>query len=84
MFTVTSGDAEGSVHLTATGGANAYVWQYTSDVVNFTGRVAAITTTTSTTDSSGLKSGSKSAFFHKPIVVGPSTDWEGPLISKVT
>ncbi|MBI1769393.1 MAG: hypothetical protein HY015_05315 [Bacteroidetes bacterium] len=79
VFTVTNGIVEGSVHLTAEGGANAHEWQYTSDVVNFTARVAALTTTTSSTDINGLKSGSKYAFFHKPILSGMSSDWEGPL-----
>jgi len=82
-FSVTNGNVEGSVHLTAAGGAKAHEWQYTSDIVNFTARVAATTTTTATTDISGLKSGSKYAFFHKPIVVGVATDWEGPLFGTV-
>ena len=79
VFTVNRGNLEGSVHLTAESGANAHEWQYSSDVVNFTGRVAASSTTTSTTDIDGLKSGSKYAFFHKPIQAGSITDWEGPL-----
>ncbi len=79
VFSVTHSDVEGSVHLTAEGGVSSHEWQYTSDVVNFTGRVAASSTTTSTTDIDGLKSGSKYAFFHKPIQAGSITDWEGPL-----
>jgi hypothetical protein len=84
VFTVNSGVTEGSVHLTATGGVNAHEWQYTTDVVNFTGRLSAPTTTVSTTKIDGLKSGSKYAFFHKPIVPGTTTDWEGPLFLMVT
>jgi len=83
VFSVTNGDIEGSVHLTAPGGANAHEWQYTSDVVNFTGRIPASTTTASTTDITGLQSGTKYAFFHKSIMAGVSTDWEGPLYMKV-
>ena len=79
VFTVTHGPVEGSVHLTAAGGVSAHEWQYSSDVVNFSGRVAASTTTTSSTDINGLKSGNKYAFFHKPIEAGVSNDWEGPL-----
>jgi len=79
VFSVTRGIVEGSVHLTATGGAKAHEWQYTSDVANFTSRVAAMTTTTSSTDINSLKSGSKYAFFHKPIQSGINMDWEGPL-----
>lgn len=84
VFSVTIGSTEGSVHLTASGGANAHEWQYTSDVDNFTNRVALVTTTRSTIDLSGLKRGSQYAFFHKSIVSGVATDWEGPLITIVS
>jgi hypothetical protein len=83
VFSVAHGDIEGSVHMTAEGGAKAHEWQYTSDVVNFSGRVAAVTTTTANTDITGLHSGTKYAFFHKPIVPGVITDWEGPLFGMV-
>lgn len=83
IFTATLGDIEGSVHLTATGGANAHEWQYTADVTNFTGRIPLNTTTTSNTDARGLKSGAKYAFFHKAIVAGAITDWEGPVFITV-
>lgn len=79
VFSVNHGPIEGSVHLTAAGGVNAHQWEYTSDVVNFSDRVAASITTSSTTDINGLKSGSKYAFFHKPIQAGVSNNWEGPL-----
>ena len=79
VFAVANGNVEGSVHLTAAGGANAHEWQYTTDVATFTNRIATATTTVSTTDIAGLKSGSKYAFFHRPIVPGTTTDWEGPL-----
>jgi hypothetical protein len=79
VFSVSNGNIEGSVHITAAGRAKAHEWQYTSDVVNFSGRIAANTTTTSSTDISGLKSGSKYAFFHKRIQSRISNDWEGPL-----
>ena len=79
VFSVNRGNLDGSVHLTAESGAKAHEWQYTSDVVNFTDRVAASTTTTSSTEINGLKSGSKYAFFHKPIQSGMSSNWEGPL-----
>ena len=83
VFSVTNGNIEGSAHLTATGGANAHEWQYTNDVVNFTGRIPASTTTAAAIDITGLQSGTKYAFFHKPIMPGISTDWEGPLYIKV-
>ena len=80
VFSVTFGSTEGSVHLTATGGANAHEWHYTSDVENFNNRIAVVTTTKASTDLSGLKSGSKYAFFHRSVVSGVTTDWEGPLM----
>jgi len=79
VFTVENGDVDGSVSLTAQGGANAHEWQYTTDVINYSGRVAANTTTVGITDVTGLERGTKYAFFHKPIISGVKTDWEGPL-----
>src|ERR1043165_3851318 len=76
VFSVTHGPVEGSVHLTAAGGMNAHQWEYTSDVVNFSTRVAANITTSSTTYINGLKSGCKYAFFHKPIQAGAINNWE--------
>src|SRR5258707_12336304 len=70
VFAVSNGDLDGSVHLTATGRVNAHEWQYTSDLANFTNRMVAPTTTSSIIDIDGLKSGTKYAFFHKPIVRG--------------
>lgn len=83
-FSVAFGETDGSVHLTAaTGDAKAHEWQYTSDVVNFTGRTSVSSTTKASTDISGLAHGTRYAFFHKPIVAGKSTDWEGPLFMMV-
>jgi hypothetical protein len=83
VFAVNQGDTSGSVHITAEGGANAHEWQYTSDTVNFTGRISAATTTKATTDINGLTIATKYAFFHKPILAGTTTDWEGPLFLTV-
>ncbi|MFM9840116.1 MAG: hypothetical protein ACKVOQ_17755 [Cyclobacteriaceae bacterium] len=53
------------------------------DATNFTGRIAADTTTTASTDIVDLKIGTRYAFFHKAIVAGIATDWEGPLFITV-
>jgi hypothetical protein len=79
VFSVDNSDTDGSAYLTAAGGANAHEWQYTNDVINFTNRTAALTTTTATTEITGLNRGMKYAFFHKAIMPGQITDWEGPL-----
>jgi len=79
VFTVENTDVIGMVSLTAQGGPPAHEWQYTDDTVGFTKRINAPGTTTANTQISGLSQGTKYAFFHKPIVAGKITEWEGPL-----
>ncbi len=75
--------ALGKVHLTAQGMANAHEWQYTKDVLNFTNRIPAKSTTTSYTDIEGLENKKEYAFFHKAIIAKQDTDWEAPIIEFV-
>ncbi len=82
VFGVTNGDISGSVKLVAEGGARAHEWQYTSDLVNFTNRVAAQTTVRGSSEITGLSKGVY-AFFHKPIYSDRVVDWEGPIINTV-
>ena len=82
VFAVTNGDISGSVKLVAEGGARAHEWQYTSDLVNFTNRVAAQTTVRGSSEITGLSKGVY-AFFHKPIYSDRVVDWEGPIINTV-
>jgi len=82
-FRVENSDIEGLVRLIAQGGANAHEWQYTTDIIHYTGRVAITTTTKASTEVSGLTRGVRYAFFHKPIIPGVNTDWEGPIIITV-
>lgn len=82
-FSVSNTEVSGMVHLTAQGGAKAHEWQYTPDVINFTGRIAVPTTTTGYTDIPGLKKGTEYAFFHKPIVANGNNGWEGPIVCMV-
>ena len=79
QFSVKNGDISGTVLLMAQGGANAHEWQYTTDVIDFTGRIASKTTTTASTKIIGLKQAVKYAFFHIAIKPGIDTDWEGPI-----
>lgn len=83
VFAVTQGEVSGSAELTAASGAKAHEWHYTSDVVNFTNRIAAPSTTTSRTVINALTPGTRYAFFHKPIAAGTVTEWEGPLFCTV-
>ncbi len=80
QFTVANTEISGTVHLTAQGGAKAHEWQYTSDIINFTERIAVPTTTTANTNVPNLKKGTEYAFFHKAIEVGQNSGWEGPII----
>lgn len=83
-FTVNNTDISGTVLLTAQGGANANEWQYTTDIINFTGRIPVATTTKAHTEIPNLKKGIEYAFFHKAIIAGTNTDWEGPVFLMVT
>ena len=78
-FTAVNGEVSGSVVLTAAGGASAHEWQYTADIANLGNRQSADTTTTAKTEITDLKRAVEYAFFHKPIIAGEKTDWEGPL-----
>lgn len=84
VFSAKNDLISGSVVLSAAGGNKANEWQYTTDVVNFTNRISADTTTTSKTKIQGLDVGVKYAFFHKAIVTGGKNDWEGPIFLIVT
>jgi hypothetical protein len=80
VFAAVNTALSGIAHLTATGGANAHEWEYTTDVINFTGRVSLPPTTKASTDVPNLKRGTEYAFFHKAITPEGETDWEGPVI----
>jgi len=84
IFTASNTDISGTVLLTAQGGAKANEWQYTTDIINFTGRVPVASTTKAHTEIPNLKKGTEYAFFHKAIVAGTNTDWEAPVILMVT
>lgn len=79
-FTVSNTENSGVVHLTAQGCANAHDWEYTEDVINFTGRISVHPTTVAHTDIPNLKKVTEYAFFHKAIEPGKRNEWEGPII----
>ena len=79
-FTATQGEISGGVVLLAQGGAKAHEWQYTTDTLNFNNRVASETTTTGKTEIFNLQRGVEYGFFHKSIISGEKTDWEGPVL----
>ena len=79
QFAASNGPVSGSVILTAEGGANAHEWQYTTDITGFTNKVSVDSTTTAKTEILNLKKATEYAFFHKAIISGEKTNWEGPL-----
>lgn len=81
-FTVRNTGISGMLHLTAQGGARAHEWQYTNDIINFTGRIAITSTTIANTDVQNLEKGTEYAFFHKAITRKES-GWEGPILCVV-
>jgi hypothetical protein len=76
-FTATNTEISGTVHLTAEGMVNGHNWEYTSDVINFTNKIAVDPTTTSYTDITGLAKKTEYAFFHKAIKAKTKTAIEG-------
>lgn len=83
-FSVTNGATSGTVLLTATGGAKAHEWQYTTDTQNFTDRIAAESTSMGRTEISNLLRGKEYAFFHKAIKANNELgEWEGPILAIV-
>jgi hypothetical protein len=79
-FKAKRGEAEGSVLLIAPRKAQAHEWQYTADVVNFTGRIAVPATAAGRTTITSLQRFTEYAFYHKPVLRRTITEWEGPVI----
>lgn len=79
-FGAERGSGKGKAKLSAIADGSAHEWQFAKDLVNFTNRVAAPSTTTCTTEITGLESLTQYAFFHKMIKAGMETQWEGPVI----
>jgi hypothetical protein len=84
QFKVVNGKISGTAKLTAQGGAKAHEWQYTTDIVSYTGRIAVDSTTRANTEIANLAEATRYAFFHKPIISNTITEWEGPIILLVT
>ncbi|GHN01799.1 hypothetical protein WSM22_32880 [Cytophagales bacterium WSM2-2] len=83
-FTVSNGEKSGSAYIVAgssDGKAKAHEWQYVKNPnANGEGeRIAAPTTTTAFTEINNLEVGSRIAFYHKAILAGKQTNWEGPI-----
>jgi len=74
--------APNTLSFTAKGGVNGHEWQYTYDVINFTGRIALETSTVAHIDVSALAKGDV-ACFHKALIAGETTYWDGPVIVTV-
>jgi hypothetical protein len=82
-FEAKRGDKSGTVLLKAKGGVYANEWQSTTDLVEFSNRVTHTTTTKAKTLITGLTPKVKHAFFHRAIVSGKETSWEGPIFLEV-
>jgi hypothetical protein len=80
QFKAVNGNISGSVILTAASGANAHLWEYTTDIEKFTGRILAKKSTSGTVVLTGFTPLTKCAFFHQPIIGDDDTEWEGPII----
>jgi hypothetical protein len=84
QFRAVNSKISGTVIVTARGGAKAHEWQYTTDIVSYTGRIAVDSTTPAKTEIPNLTEATRYAFFHKPIISNTITEWEGPIILLVT
>jgi hypothetical protein len=83
-FTVTNGAISGTALLQAQGGNLTNEWQYTTDLIGFTNRVAADTTSKASAEIPGLVKKTEYAFFHKGNQAGVKTNWEGPIFLVIT
>jgi|GEM_PF-1448118 len=83
IFSVSHGAMDGSVVLTAPSGAVSHEWQYSTDIITFSNKVSLTTTSVGIFEIAGLESGKTFAFFHRSVIPGEVTLWEGPLIIKV-
>jgi hypothetical protein len=83
-FTVKNTENSGVVRCTAEGDANAHLYEYTFDLVNYANRVRGKESTNSTVEFTVSEVGRKTAFFHKAIKPNEEPDWEGPLFLIVT
>jgi len=84
-FTVKNTEISGTVHLTAEGGdAVAHEWEHTYDILTFLNRVHEESTSRADTYVEGLTKKAEVAFFHKPIIAGRKTVWEGPIFLVIT
>lgn len=78
-FCAEFGEVSGSVILYAPGGAKAHEWEYTTDPLGISNRKRLEPTTMGRAEVFDLIRGTEYAFFHKAIVSGEKTDWEGPV-----
>lgn len=83
-FKAKNNKVSGSVHLKAKGCVKAHEWRYTRDLVHFTNLIPVDTTTKAKTDIGGLVPGVKYAFFHRAVIAGEVTAWEGPIFLMAT
>ncbi|GHN02292.1 hypothetical protein WSM22_37810 [Cytophagales bacterium WSM2-2] len=83
QFAVAQGGSSGSVILTAEAGARGHEWRSTPDIEKYENQTPLATTTLSRVEVTGLTVGIKMAFFHRPIIPGKNTDWEGPIIFEI-
>jgi hypothetical protein len=83
-FTVNNTKNTGVVRCTAEGDANAHLFEYTFDLVNYANRVRGAESTTSTVEFTVSEVGHETAFFHKAIKPNVKSDWEGPIFLRVT
>lgn len=83
-FGVENTDAHGTVLLKALGRMRAHLWEYTPDVINFTGRIFVDPTTVAHTEIPNLRKATEYAFFHMGIKAKTKPVWEGPILLVVT
>lgn len=83
-FSAKNTNISGQIDLSAKGRINGHQWEYTYDVVNFTGRIPLDSTTVAKQTINNATKGKEIAIFHKPIIAKTQTAWEGPIFITVT
>jgi len=83
VFKAVLGVISGTIKLSAHGNVNGHQWKYTFDTKEFTNCIHLDSTTVAEIEIQGLPVKTDVACFHKAVIAGIKTDWEGPVIITV-
>jgi hypothetical protein len=83
FFKAIHGIISGTIKLVAHGSVNGHQWKYTFDTKEYTNCIHLDSTTIAEIEITDLPVKTEVACFHRAVVAGTKTDWEGPVIITV-